>query len=114
MKTLVPMEEIPCLEPGQSTKKIMEVHFHHHLLPVKLVLRCSGLKHPVKLWPDIGYFVKPLPMDDKEFFRKESQLRGMFEYNRRSVVWLQDVILFAQDIPIVLVYMCMCFFFFAK
>ncbi|KAK1378025.1 AP-3 complex subunit beta [Heracleum sosnowskyi] len=83
VKTLGPMEEIPCLEPGQSTKKIMEVHFHHHLLPIKLVLRCSGLKHPVKLWPDIGYFVKPLPMDDKEFFRKESQLRGMFEYNRR-------------------------------
>ncbi|KAL8102948.1 AP3-complex subunit beta-A isoform X2 [Apium graveolens] len=83
VKTLVPMEEIPYLEPGQSTTKIMEVHFHHHLLPIKLVLRCSGLKLPVKLWPDIGYFVKPLPMDDKEFFMKESQLRGMFEYNRR-------------------------------
>lgn len=94
VKTLVPMEEIPYLEPGQSTKKIMEVHFHHHLLPIKLVLRCSGLKLPVKLWPDIGYFVKPLPMDDKEFFRKESQLRGMFEYNRRSVIWLYDVIPF--------------------
>ncbi|WOH12388.1 hypothetical protein DCAR_0831891 [Daucus carota subsp. sativus] len=83
VKVIVPVEEIPCLEPGQSSKKIMEVHFHHHLLPIKLVLRCSGLKLPVKLWPDIGYFVKPLPMDDEEFFRKESQLRGMFEYNRR-------------------------------
>lgn len=88
MQNVVPMEEIANLEPGQNSKKIIQVHFHHHLLPLKLILWCNGVKLPVKLWPDIGYFVKPLPMDSDVFFSKESQLPGMFEYNRRSVVWL--------------------------
>lgn len=83
MQNVVPMEEIANLEPGQNSKKIIQVHFHHHLLPLKLILWCNGVKLPVKLWPDIGYFVKPLPMDSDVFSSKESQLPGMFEYNRR-------------------------------
>ncbi|GKD85126.1 hypothetical protein Tco_1356280, partial [Tanacetum coccineum] len=79
---LAPMEEIATLEPGQTTKTVIHVRFHHHLLPVKLILWCDGKKHPVKLRPDIGYFIKPLPMDDV-FSHKESQLPGMFEYPRR-------------------------------
>lgn len=83
--TLVPMEDISSLDAGQTTKRILQVRFHHHLLPLKLVLWCNGKKYPVKLWPDIGYFVKPLPMDIQLFTSKESQLPGMFEYIRRSV-----------------------------
>ncbi|XP_059666279.1 AP3-complex subunit beta-A [Cornus florida] len=82
---LVPMEEITSLEAGQTIKRILQVRFHHHLLPLKLVLRCNDKKHPVKLRPDIGYFVKPLPMDMEVFVNKESQLPGMFEYTRRCV-----------------------------
>lgn len=37
----------------------------------------------MKLRPDIGYFVKPLPMEINMFSIKESQLPGMFEYIRR-------------------------------
>uniref|UniRef100_A0A5B6ZNG9 AP-3 complex subunit beta n=1 Tax=Davidia involucrata TaxID=16924 RepID=A0A5B6ZNG9_DAVIN len=81
--TLVPMEEINSLEAGQTTKRILQVRFHHHLLPLKLVLWCDGKKHPVKLRPDIGYFVKPILMDIEMFTNKESQLPGMFEYIRR-------------------------------
>ncbi|XP_024990182.1 AP3-complex subunit beta-A isoform X1 [Cynara cardunculus var. scolymus] len=81
--TLVPMEEITVLEPGQTTNRIIQVRFHHHLLPLKLVLWCNGKKNPVKLRPDIGYFIKPLPMDIDLFSHKESQLPGMFEYTRR-------------------------------
>lgn len=81
--TLVPMERIDSLEPGQTIKRILHVRFHHHLLPLKLSLWCNGKKHAVKLRPDIGYFVKPLPMDIAAFRNKESQLRGMFEYERR-------------------------------
>ncbi|KAA8539471.1 hypothetical protein F0562_026163 [Nyssa sinensis] len=81
--TLVPMEEITSLEAGQTTKRILQVRFHHHLLPLKLVLWCDEKKHPVKLRPDIGYFVKPLLMDIEMFTNKESQLPGMFEYIRR-------------------------------
>ncbi|XP_022765147.1 AP3-complex subunit beta-A isoform X2 [Durio zibethinus] len=80
--TLVPMEEIASLEPGQTTSRILQVRFHHHLLPLKLALFCDGKKLPVKLRPDIGYFVKPLPMDVEVFMDKESHLRGMFEYTR--------------------------------
>lgn len=81
--TLVSMEEISSLEPGQTKKRTVQVHFHHHLLPLKLALFCNGNKLPVKLRPDIGYFVKPLPISIEDFRDKESRLRGMFEYVRR-------------------------------
>ncbi|KAG5533385.1 hypothetical protein RHGRI_027536 [Rhododendron griersonianum] len=80
--TLVPMQDISSLDAGQTTKRILQVRFHHHLLPLKLVLWCNGKKYRVKLRPDIGYFVKPLPMDIQLFTSKESQLPGMFEYIR--------------------------------
>ncbi|KAK1571525.1 hypothetical protein Q3G72_018592 [Acer saccharum] len=79
---LVPMEEIVSLEPGQTTKRILQVRFHHHLLPLKLALHYNGKKLSVKLRPDIGYFVKPLRMDMQAFIDKESRLPGMFEYTR--------------------------------
>ncbi|KAL3334301.1 hypothetical protein AABB24_030835 [Solanum stoloniferum] len=81
--TLVPMEEITMLERGQVMQRTLQVRFHHHLLPLKLLLWCNGKKYPVKLRPDIGYFVKPLPMEINMFSIKESQLPGMFEYIRR-------------------------------
>lgn len=83
--TLVPMEEIDVLNPDETTDRILQVHFEHHLLPLKLVLWCDGRKQQVKLRPDIGYFIKPLAMDTEAFLKKESQLRGMFENIRRSV-----------------------------
>lgn len=85
--TIVPMEEIISLEPGQITNRILQVRFHHHLLPLKLTLSCNGKKIPVKLRPDIGYFIKPLPMDMETFIYKESRLPGMFEYARRLVTF---------------------------
>uniref|UniRef100_A0ACD5XIZ8 Uncharacterized protein n=1 Tax=Avena sativa TaxID=4498 RepID=A0ACD5XIZ8_AVESA len=81
--TLVPMEEIRSLAPQQTVKMVLQVHFHHHLLPMKLSVLCNGKKHPAKLHPDIAYFVRPLPMDLNAFLCKENQLRGMFEYARR-------------------------------
>ncbi|KAL7108963.1 hypothetical protein ACP275_06G146100 [Erythranthe tilingii] len=81
--TLAPMEEIGSLDPGQTTNRILQVRFEHHLLPLKLVLWCNGRKQTVKLRPDIGYFIKPLPMDIEAFVKKESELPGMFEYIRR-------------------------------
>ncbi|KAL6524675.1 hypothetical protein OROHE_015957 [Orobanche hederae] len=80
--TLVPIEEIVSLGPGQTTNREVQVRFEHHLLPLKLVVWCNGRKHGVKLQPDIGYFVKPLPMDIETFSKNESQLPGMFEYIR--------------------------------
>ncbi|TYG73116.1 hypothetical protein ES288_D04G074600v1 [Gossypium darwinii] len=80
--TVVPMEEIASLEPGQTTRRIIQVYFHHHLLPLKLALFYDGEKLPVKLRPNIGYFLKPLQMDVEAFTDKESRLPGMFEYSR--------------------------------
>ncbi|KAI4372981.1 hypothetical protein MLD38_011156 [Melastoma candidum] len=81
--TLIPMEEIACLEPGETMKRTIQVHFHHHLLPLRLALYSDGRRIPVKLRPDIGFFIKPLPMDSEAFTNKESGLCGMFEYTRR-------------------------------
>ena len=85
LPTIVPVEEIHSLAPQQTAKMVLEVHFHHHLLPLKLSVLCNGKTHPAKLHPDIAYFVRPLPMDLNAFLCKENQLRGMFEYARRSV-----------------------------
>ncbi|PIN12172.1 Vesicle coat complex AP-3, beta subunit [Handroanthus impetiginosus] len=81
--TLVPMEEIGSLNPGQTINRTVQVRFEHHLLPLKLDLWCNGRKQQVKLRPDIGYFIKPLSMDVEAFSKKESQLPGMFECIRR-------------------------------
>ncbi|RLN22081.1 AP3-complex subunit beta-A [Panicum miliaceum] len=81
--TIVPVEEIHSLAPQQTVKMVLEVHFHHHLLPLKLFVLCNGKTHPAKLHPDIAYFVRPLAMDLNAFLCKENQLRGMFEYARR-------------------------------
>lgn len=81
--TLVPVEEIQSLAPQQTAKMVLQVHFHHHLLPMKLSVLCNGKRHPAKLHPDIAYFVRPLPMDLNAFLCKENQLRGLFEYARR-------------------------------
>lgn len=77
------MEGINSLGPSQMIKRVLQVRFHHHLLPLKLSLQCNGQKYPVKLRPDIGYFIKPLKMDVLAFRNKELQLPGMFEYVRR-------------------------------
>ncbi|XP_022942696.1 AP3-complex subunit beta-A-like [Cucurbita moschata] len=79
----VSMENISSLGPDHTIDRVLEVQFSHHLLPMKLNLYCNGRKHPVNLHPDIGYFVRPLPMDIEAFTAKESQLPGMFEYMRR-------------------------------
>lgn len=96
---MVSMEEITSLEPGQTEKRIIQARFHHHLLPMKLALFCNGKKLPVKLRPDIGYFVRPLTMDIQAFTDKESRLRGMFEYVRRSVTILN---------PLIIIYFLLC------
>ncbi|KAI5434445.1 AP3-complex subunit beta-A [Lathyrus oleraceus] len=79
---LISMEAIPSLDPGQKDKRTLLVRFHHHLLPLKLALFCNDKKFPVKLRPDIGYFVKPLSINIEDFRDKESHLPGMFEYVR--------------------------------
>ncbi|CAH8268711.1 unnamed protein product [Arabidopsis lyrata] len=81
--TLIPMEEISCLEPRQSAKRLIQVRFHHHLLPMRLTLHYNGKEVPVKLRPDLGYLVKPFSMSIEEFLATESRLPGMFEYSRR-------------------------------
>lgn len=93
---LVPMERINSLGPSQMIKRVIQVRFHHHLLPLKLSLQCNGKKYPVKLRPDIGYFIKPLKMDFLAFRNKESQLPGMFEYIRRCT-FVDHIVELSQD-----------------
>ena len=55
--TLIPGEEIAYLEPGQTTKQNLQFCFHQ-----QLTVFCNGKRYPVKLWSDIGYFIKPLSL----------------------------------------------------
>lgn len=80
-------EEIASLDPGQRVKKLIEIRFPHHLLPLKLAVTCNGKKFLTKLWPDIGYFLKPLSINMSAFVDLERQLPGMFEYSKRSVIF---------------------------
>lgn len=81
--TLLPIEEIPLLSPSETVKRVLQVRFQHHLLPLKLHVLCNGKVHPGKLWPDIAYFLRPLSLDLNSFVEKERQLPGMFECSRR-------------------------------
>lgn len=81
--SMLPSEEIASLDPGQRLKKVIQVRFHHHLLPFKLAVLCNGKKYLTKLWPDIGYFLRPLSMSMDAFIEKERQLPGMFECTKR-------------------------------
>lgn len=83
--TIIPIEEIVALDPGQTMKRILQVQFHHHLLPLKVAVFCNGRRHMVKLWPDIGYFVRPFSMNGNAFVEKESELKGMFECTKRCL-----------------------------
>ncbi|RRT81057.1 hypothetical protein B296_00014874 [Ensete ventricosum] len=80
---MLPTEEIASLDPGQRLKEVIQVRFHHHLLPFKLAVLCNGKKYLTKLWPDIGYFLRPLSMSMNGFIEKERQLPGMFECTKR-------------------------------
>ncbi|KAJ1695433.1 hypothetical protein LUZ63_012131 [Rhynchospora breviuscula] len=81
--TLLPMEEIPLLSPNETVKRILQLRFQHHLLPLKLHVLCNGKMYLGKLWPDIAYFLRPLSLDMNSFVEKEKQLPGMFECSRR-------------------------------
>ncbi|KAJ1389420.1 Clathrin/coatomer adaptor, adaptin-like, N-terminal [Sesbania bispinosa] len=93
---VVSMEDISSLEPGQTAKRTLLARFHHHLLPLKLALFCNDRKFPVKLRPDIGYFVKPLPISIEAFRDKESRLPGMFEYVR-SCTFTDHILELSKD-----------------
>ncbi|KAJ3676437.1 hypothetical protein LUZ60_003849 [Juncus effusus] len=82
---IIPMEEIITLNPNETVKRVIQVRFNHHLLPLKLRVYCNGKKHTGKLWPDIAYFLRPLNIDLNTFLTKEGQLNGMFEYSRRCI-----------------------------
>ncbi|KAH0454565.1 hypothetical protein IEQ34_016489 [Dendrobium chrysotoxum] len=81
--TIIPIEEVTRLEPGQTIKRTLQVQFQHHLLPLKVAVFCNGRRYTVKLWPDIGYFIRPISMNGNSFVEKESELKGMFECTKR-------------------------------
>lgn len=80
---ILPVEEIESLDPGQTTKKVLQVRLRHHLLPIKLAVFSTGKKYMTKLWPEMGYFLRPLFMNSEDFTDKQSHLRGMFECVKR-------------------------------
>eukprot|EP01018_Ginkgo_biloba_P021382 Gb_19472 [translate_table: standard] len=83
--TVIPMQEIPCLEPGQATEADLHVCFHHQLVPIKLGVFCNRKCYSVRLMPEIGALLRPLSMSAVAFTSKESQISGMLENSRRCI-----------------------------
>ncbi|CAL9105969.1 unnamed protein product [Musa textilis] len=83
---ILSIEEIASLDPGQRVKIVIQVRFHHHLLPFKLAVLCNWKKYLTKLWPDIGYFLRLLSMSLNALIEKEQQLPGMFEYSKSGEI----------------------------
>lgn len=80
---VIPMQEIPCLGPGQTTEAELYVAFHHQLVPLKLGVYCNKRCYSVRLRPEIGALLRPLSMSSAAFTSKESQMSGMLENSRR-------------------------------
>lgn len=80
---VIPMQEIPCLGPGQTIEAELYVSFHHQLVPLKLGVYCNNRCYSVRLRPEIGALLRPLSMNVAAFTSKESQMSGMLENSRR-------------------------------
>ena len=55
--TLIPVEKIASLEPGQTTQQILQFHFHQ-----QLAIFSNKKRYRVKWRSKIGYFIKPLSL----------------------------------------------------
>ncbi|GLJ04692.1 hypothetical protein SUGI_0001410 [Cryptomeria japonica] len=80
--TVIPTQEIPFLEAGETTQRDLHVCFHQ-LTPLKLGIHFNNKCYSVRLMPEIGALLRPLSMNLIEFTAKESQISGMLEYSRR-------------------------------
>lgn len=80
---VIPMQEIPCLGPGQTIEAELYVSFHHQLVPLKLGVYCNKRCYSVRLRPEIGALLRPISMNSAAFTSKESQMSGMLENSRR-------------------------------
>eukprot|EP00897_Mesotaenium_endlicherianum_P001195 jgi/Mesen1/11076/ME000099S10514 len=66
LSTLVAPEEIDELGPGQAAEGSLHVDLRHQLKPVRLVVSSHRTASPVKLFPDAGTLLRPLPLTDGE------------------------------------------------
>jgi len=82
---VIPMQEIPCLGPGQTIEAELYVSFHHQLVPLKLGVYCDKRCYSVRLRPEIGALLRPLSMIVAAFTSKESQMSGMLDNSRRCM-----------------------------
>jgi hypothetical protein len=82
-KTVLPLEEISNLNPGDTKEGDVHIDFKHQLTPAKLEIVCDGKVYPVKLSPEVGALVRPLPLSMDAFTSAELSISGMHESSRR-------------------------------
>jgi hypothetical protein len=82
-KTVLPLEEISNLNPGDTKEGDVHIDFKHQLTPAKLEIVCDGKVYPVKLTPEVGALVRPLPLSMDAFTSAEQSISGMHESSRR-------------------------------
>lgn len=82
-RLLLPFEDILELAPGDTTGRDLQIDFRHQLRPMKLAIVVNEKTYPVKLAPEVGALLRPLPMTRAEFVTAQSRISGMHESSRR-------------------------------
>lgn len=82
-RLLLPFEEILELAPGDTTERDLQIDFRHQLRPIRLAIFVNEKTYPVKLAPEVGALLRPLPMTRPEFVTAQSRISGMHESSRR-------------------------------
>lgn len=74
------------LEPGGKSEGWISVNLRGYLDPIKFSIQCNGKTYPVKLTPETGALIKPLPLSSEDFSASEARISGMHEAQRRYFV----------------------------
>ncbi|KAL2622194.1 hypothetical protein R1flu_002399 [Riccia fluitans] len=77
------------LDPGSEAEGSLSVRFRHHSNPIKLSIDCNDKSYSVKLVPQIGALMKPVPMNPETFSSSQARITGMHESARRCSLKLK-------------------------
>ncbi|KAG6550527.1 hypothetical protein Mapa_007896 [Marchantia paleacea] len=74
------------LDPGSKAEGKLVVQFRHHFNPIKLSIVCNGKTYLVKLVPEVGVLITPVPLSPEAYNSSQSRITGMHESSRRCML----------------------------
>ncbi|KAL3691864.1 hypothetical protein R1sor_005515 [Riccia sorocarpa] len=75
--------DISELDPKSKAEGNLVVHFRQHTNPIKFSIVCNDNSYSVKLVPQIGALMRPVPMRPETFSSSQARITGMHESARR-------------------------------